>query len=139
MSELRKKHKERASSDPAVKGDGDKLRFDLVPIEAMEEVAKVYTVGAVKYEDRNWEKGMKWSRMYAAMERHAKAFWRGETYDPETGIHHMAHAAWNCLALIHYTMFKPEFDDRPVHAIPVIKLKLNKKDSKTFKKLNGLK
>jgi hypothetical protein len=46
--------------------------------------------------------------------RHAWAFWRGETYDKETGCHHMASVAFHALALIEFTTTKPEFDDRHI-------------------------
>lgn len=101
-----------SESSPAIKFDSNKHRFDLIPVEALEEVAKVFTYGATKYAPRNWEKGMDWGRVFAAMMRHSWAFWRGETHDPETGFHHMAHAAFGCLALIQYTIKGWGNDDR---------------------------
>lgn len=100
-------------SESAVKGDAGKLRYDLVPAYALEQVVRVYTVGAIKYEDRNWEKGMSWGRIFAALMRHSWSFWRGEENDPEDGIPHMAHASWCCLALVEYGRMRREFDDRP--------------------------
>jgi hypothetical protein len=94
------------------KEDADKLRFDLVPVRALEELARVYTIGAKKYDDRNWEKGLRWGRVYAAMERHAKAWWRGERLDPVDGQHHLASVAWCALALMEYERTHPELDDR---------------------------
>lgn len=101
-------------NDPALRFDADKIRYELLPADALEELARVYTVGARKYADRNWEKGMAWSRMFGSMMRHAWKFWRGETHDPETGCHHMAMAAWNCLGLCTYDMRKIGDDNRPV-------------------------
>lgn len=86
----------------ARKDDWIKLRYDLIPPEALEELAQVYTMGAHKYADRNWEKGLNYGRIFAAIMRHLWAFWRGETLDKESGIHHAAHAAWGCFALITY-------------------------------------
>ena len=40
------------------KNDGGKLRYDLIPPRALEALAYVYTIGAAKYSDRNWEKGI---------------------------------------------------------------------------------
>ena len=40
------------------KFDTDKLRYELLPPELLEETARVLTFGAVKYADRNWELGM---------------------------------------------------------------------------------
>lgn len=95
------------------KDDAGKLRFDLIPAAALEALAEVYTVGAAKYEDRNWERGMRWGRVFAAVMRHLWAWWRGEDADPETGLSHLAHAAWGCLALIEYGRTHRELDDRP--------------------------
>lgn len=96
-----------------VKYDDGKLRFDLIPAFALEQLAAIYTMGAAKYADRNWEKGIKYSRVFAAIMRHLWAFWRGETIDSESGLPHVAHAAWGCFALLQYLSTCPEFDDRP--------------------------
>lgn len=101
------------SSEPAMRFDADKLRYDLIPADALEALVLVYSRGAAKYEPRNWEKGMSWSRCFGSLMRHSWAFWRGETHDRETGCHHMAMAAWNCLALVSYQLRNVGTDDRP--------------------------
>jgi hypothetical protein len=76
-----------------VKFDADKLPWDLLPWDAVEEVVKVLAFGAKKYAPRNWEKGITHSRTFAATQRHLVAwFQRGEDLDPETGLDHRAHA-----------------------------------------------
>lgn len=95
------------------KFDGGKPRYDLIPAYPLDELAKVYSMGAAKYEDRGWEKGIKWSRIFAAIMRHLWAFWRGEDKDPESGLPHVIHAAWGCFALAEYKRTHPGFDDRP--------------------------
>lgn len=95
------------------KFDDDKLRFDLVPPGPLCDLAEIYTLGAKKYQDRNWEQGLKWSRIFAAIMRHLWAFWRGEDLDKESGKSHLAHAAWGCFALLEFTRTKPDLDDRP--------------------------
>lgn len=95
-----------------VKYDGEKLRYDLISQIALEELAKVYTMGAKKYEDHNWRKGMKWSRIFSALMRHMWAFWRGEENDSESGLSHVAHAMWNCATLLEYAQMHRKFDDR---------------------------
>lgn len=96
------------------KDDSGKLRFDLVPPDALAELVRVYTVGAAKYAPRNWEQGISFGRVFAALMRHAWAWWRGEENDPEDGISHMAHAAWNCMTLLAFSLRrKDQFDDRP--------------------------
>lgn len=97
-----------------VKFDSGKARFDLIPPEALEEIAKIYTMGAEKYDDNNWRKGMKWGRVYSAVQRHLNAYWQGEDIDPESGLKHLAHAAWGCLTLINFANEErhQDFDDR---------------------------
>jgi hypothetical protein len=95
------------------KDDTGKERFDLLPVKPLFKVAEVYTIGAKKYDDRNWEKGIKWGRIFAAMLRHAWNWWRGEKLDPEDGQHHLASVAWCALTLMEFEETRPEFDDRP--------------------------
>jgi hypothetical protein len=96
-----------------VKKDSDKLRYDLIPPEGMEELARVYTIGARKYADRNWELGIKYGRVFGALLRHAFAWARGESLDPVDGQHHLASVAWCALALITYEKRgMSKFDDR---------------------------
>lgn len=99
------------------KDDIGKLRFDLIPIKPLEELVRVYAIGAKKYNDRNWEKGLKWGRVFAAMMRHGWKWWGGEQFDPIDGQHHLASVAWCALALIEYETTHRELDDRP-RAIP---------------------
>lgn len=99
------------------KFDEDKVRMDLIPVSMLTGVGKVLTFGAKKYGDRNWEAGIKWSRVYAAALRHLMAWWGGEEYDQESGLPHLYHATC-CLAfLIEYSGTKTEFDDRPLGGI----------------------
>lgn len=96
------------------KDDTGKLRYDLIPPEALEELARVYTIGAKKYSDRNWEKGMSWGRVFAAMMRHSWAWLRGETNDPVDGQHHLSSVAWCAFTLLTYEVRKVGTDDRKV-------------------------
>lgn len=89
-----------------------KLRYDLLEPFAIEQLAKVFTKGAEKYADNNWLGGMKWSSMIASLKRHLAAFEKGVDYDDETQLLHMAHVAWNAMALISYYKFHPQLDDR---------------------------
>ena len=72
--------------EAALRWDKDKLRMDLIPVRPLLDLAAVYTMGANKYADRNWEKGMSWSRMIGSMERHWFKFKGGEDFDDESGL-----------------------------------------------------
>lgn len=96
------------------KADADKVRLELMPLDALEEVGKVLTLGARKYGDRNWERGIKYGRVYGALLRHAAAWFQGQQRDPETGLSHMAHCSANALFLLAYELRGGKrLDDRP--------------------------
>ena len=104
-------------SEPALRLDAGKIRYDLIPGDSLHELAKIFTAGAAKYADRNWEKGMSWSRCFGPLMRHAWKWWRGEEYDDGpggTGCHHMAIVAWNAMVLCSYAMRKVGVDDRVI-------------------------
>jgi hypothetical protein len=97
----------------ARKDDGGKLRYDLIPTEALDELARVYTIGAAKYADNNWRQGgLKFGRIFGAMMRHAWAWWRGERDDPQDGQHHLASVAWCAFSLIVLERERVDDDDR---------------------------
>ena len=100
------------SSDNGVKFDQEKVKMQLLDPTFLEEVAKVFTLGAAKYGENNYKKGLHVSRCLGAVDRHLKAFKVLEDNDPETGLSHLAHAAC-CLQMIYYNYKnKQEFDDR---------------------------
>lgn len=101
-----------------IKHDNGKLPLHLVPVEAIEEVAKVLAFGADKYEDWNWAKGFKWSRLYSASLRHLYAHMRGEDKDLETGLSHLAHCACNLLFLVYHEQHRVGEDDRHSRPAP---------------------
>jgi hypothetical protein len=107
----------RKPSNLGVKYDDGKLRFDLIPVTPLKELARVYTIGSVKYDDRNWEKGLSWGRVFAAMMRHGWTWWKGEKFDKVDGQHHLASVVWCAFALMEYENTRRSFDDRPP-AIP---------------------
>jgi len=90
-----------------------KARFDLVHPWSHEQMVNVLTAGAIKYKDRNWERGMAWSNVIASLKRHLNAVESGEDYDPETGELHAAHIACNAHFLTAYYKIYPQGDDRP--------------------------
>lgn len=75
------------------KFDTGKPEYALLPPFALEETVRVLTAGAQKYERENWRfvDDAKY-RYFNALQRHVWAWKRGEVNDPETGLHHLAHA-----------------------------------------------
>lgn len=109
MSEVRT-----TSATGGQKGRKDE-RFDLLPVEPLREIARLYARGAEKYADHNWRKGYDWSLSYAALMRHATSWWDGEDLDQETERHHMASVAFHAMALLHFSLAGDytEYDNRP--------------------------
>jgi hypothetical protein len=83
------------------KFDTGKLRWDLLPLDCVEEVVKILTFGAEKYDANNWqlvEDGE--NRYYAALMRHLTASRLGEKTDSESGLSHLSHAMCNIVFLL---------------------------------------
>lgn len=94
------------------KYDEGKVGMDLVPYDAVVEVAKVLDFGAKKYAPGNWSKGIELSRLIAAAERHIGEFKEGRDLDAESNLSHLAHSACNLLFAIWMIKHKPEMDNR---------------------------
>lgn len=90
-----------------------KLRYDLVNPQAHEGMVEILTFGANKYAERNWEKGMAWSKVISSLKRHLAAIEKGEDYDKESGKLHADHVACNAHFLSAYYRIYPQGDDRP--------------------------
>ena len=106
--------------------DGGKARWELAPFDAFEAMVQIQTWAVDKkargeraYPERNWERGMAWSRCFGAMIRHAWKWWFGRmrghsTLDGESGMSHMWHAFTCAGFLVAYEMRQmTSFDDRP--------------------------
>ena len=78
-----------------------KLRWDLLPYRAVEEVVKVYTYGCIKYDDWNWYKGIPYTKLFGGMMRHVMKYWiYREEIDEENQCHHLASVVFYCLAFM---------------------------------------
>lgn len=89
----------------SVKNDfkDDKLRWDLLPMEEIEDIVRVYHAGAKKYGPNKWQNlddGI--NRYYAAMMRHLMEYIKGERIDADTGAYHLAQVAWNAITMLWY-------------------------------------
>lgn len=64
------------------------------------EMGLAQTHGDTKYAPGNWHAGKEHREEYiGALLRHLLTYWAGETYDRETGLHHMAHLALSAMFL----------------------------------------
>jgi hypothetical protein len=118
------------TNDPRPRGEGlrfnkGKARFDLVHPWAHEQMVNVLTKGSIKYAERNWEKGMAWSKVLASLERHLNAIKKGEDFDAETGELHAAHLACNAHFLTAYYKLYPQGDDRVRNHLEGVKIGLD--------------
>ena len=77
--------------------DFGKGRYDLISPFALRRMALHYENGAAKYADRNWEKGMNFSRYVNSAIRHMWKYVMGMTDED-----HLAAAAWNIFAIMHH-------------------------------------
>ena len=88
----------------------DKLRWDLLPLNLIEKIVEVYHMGSKKYEPNTWQYLQNGEeRYFAALMRHLCEHRKGNLYDPESGLLHVAHVCWNAIALLH-------FASRPVNS-----------------------
>lgn len=98
-------------TESGLKYDGDKplaaILYQDFP-HAMTAVVDVATFGAAKYARSSWKSVPNAAQRYAdAMHRHMLAQARGEFRDPESGLPHAAHIAWNALALAELELAAP--------------------------------
>ena len=84
-----------------LKFDQEKLRWDLLPIDCIEDVVKVLTMGAEKYAENNWQEVENAEdRYFAALMRHLSASRQGEMNDSESGLSHLSHVMCNVVFLL---------------------------------------
>lgn len=87
--------------EEGLKYDTGKLRWDLLPMDCVEDVVKILTFGAEKYGPNNWQEVVPFKdRYYAALMRHMTAWRNGEIADTESGLPHLAHAMCNIVFLL---------------------------------------
>jgi len=87
--------------EKGLKLDFDKLRWDLLPIECVEEIVKVLTFGAKKYADNNWQLvENSTERYYAALMRHIVEWRKGDPVDRDSELNHLSHALCNLIFLL---------------------------------------
>lgn len=89
--------------------DFEKGQPHLITPFGLTRLSKWYSLGAKKYGDFNWTKGMPYSRYTSAMFRHIIAWMKGDESED-----HLSAIAWNALAIIHHQeLGETEWDDMP--------------------------
>lgn len=84
-----------------------KLRWDLLPLQEIEDIVKVYTAGAEKYGPNKWQYlDDGYNRYKAALFRHLLEYEKGNEIDEETGCKHLAQVVWNAIAMLYYSKQK---------------------------------
>ena len=101
-------------TDPVTGGQKGQKQAQLGAIDprGLMEMARVAGFGAEKYARFNFAKGYKWSLSFDATMRHLLLWADGQDRDEESGLHHLAHAAWHCMALMTFTFRSKGTDDR---------------------------
>lgn len=88
--------------------DANSTRYDLISPVGLRRIAETYAEGAKKYGDNNWQKGMPASDTMNHAIRHLNLWLSGDKTED-----HLAHAAWNLIAIMHFEELKPECIDVP--------------------------
>lgn len=92
-----------------------KVDYTMLPLDALEAEARVWMGGEAKYGRRNWERlwGDRTPEVVGASAlRHLFAYLGGEEYDPESGLHHLAHLRANCAMGIRHSNNKKKGEDK---------------------------
>ena len=106
-----------------------KGRFDLIPTYPMRRLARHYENGAVKYGDRNWEKGQPLMRYLESAERHLNYLRAGDLSED-----HAAAIVWNVfsymhtLAMVEAGKLPKALDNRPTNSDPEYSLNIPNDD-----------
>ena len=113
-----------------------KIRHDLIPPFVLEELAKVYTYGCIKYDPDNWRKGLKWRQdVIGPMLRHLWKWIRGEKIDKESNCHHLAMVLWQGCALLIYEKYSVGVDDRHPYDLDLLNTEEQNRRIDIWKKL----
>jgi hypothetical protein len=89
--------------------------YELISPYMLQRLAGVYERGAKNHGDRNWEKGIKYSRLIQSALRHITQYLCGMRDED-----HLAQAIWNLSAVIHFeSLGRKELNDLPDYKKPL--------------------
>ena len=80
-----------------------KNRWDLLPMDVMDDVVNILTMWSVKYSD-HWRRDVedKENRYYSALIRHLSQYKQGIEIDEESWKSHLAHVIVNWIFLLYF-------------------------------------
>lgn len=113
VKEKQKRILERLGDDKGLRFNSGKPKLHRVPYELMKGAAEGFEYGAGKYPDWNWTKPIEFSSPFNSLLRHLWAWWWGEDFDKESGVHHLKLAAANISMLLYHLEHNSDQDDRP--------------------------
>lgn len=104
----------------ALRYNKGKRRWRNIPLYLFEPVIEVGEFGEIKHTVEgeegtlNYLKGLSVTETLESIIRHVKSFQspHESDLDKESGLNHILHAAWNCIALYETLQRHPELDDR---------------------------
>lgn len=101
-------------------------RYDLIPVQGIEEVSKVLTDKLKKYGKNEWKYGIAWTEVISSLKKHLIKFESGEDFTEE-GLLNIAEVAMNALILAEYYSIYPQGDDRIIAPVnkPIVALDLD--------------
>jgi hypothetical protein len=98
---------------PAPVTEAPAADLSALPVAPLFELARAYARQSAAQGRDQWRTGLPFSQCFGALQRHAFLYWSGQTFDPQTQVHHLAHVALWAFQLIEHTVSHPELDDRP--------------------------
>ena len=103
--------------------------------DAIEELVKVCTFGANKYERSSWKTVPNAATRYEdALGRHFLAQYK-EDLDPESELYHKAHLAWNALATLQLMIEQRCKTDQIINKVDVLEEKISARNVSVAEKM----
>lgn len=101
--------------EQALRYNEGKVPYSYLPLDLLEDTARVLEMGAKKYARDNYRKGMPMTEVMDSLMRHYTAFATGEDNDQESGLSHIGHMICNLLFMqniMNAEDLKDKYDDR---------------------------
>jgi Domain of unknown function (DUF5664) len=135
-----RKETEMTDKTKGFKNDNGKPRYDLIPVLALEELAKVLTIGAEShnesYDDENWRRVENSKRrFYSAAQRHIAEVRKGNSWDTGvngTNCHHYACAISSLMFLLQKELEKEQVEMKNIGNKEGYEVKTNDSDLVSF-------